>query len=135
MKNIVFILFSVAIWINLSAQGTKKVEWKQTFGGSEWDVGKSIIALKEGGFLVAGYTYSESTKSDGWIIKLDVTGKKVWEKKYGGAKPDCFYEITLDTNGGFAAVGYTDSKGAGNMDVWVVKLNSNGVNGMGKNLR
>ncbi|HIO40197.1 MAG TPA: caspase family protein [Candidatus Marinimicrobia bacterium] len=126
MRIITVMLFSLLSWANLSAQGTKKVEWTKTFGGSEWDVGKSILVLKEGGFLIAGYTYSESTKSDGWIIKLDVTGKKVWEKKFGGSKTDCFYGITPDNNGSFVAVGYTESKGAGNMDAWAVKINAFG---------
>ena len=126
MRIITIILFSLVSWANVTAQETKKVEWTKTFGGSEWDVGRSIIALKEGGFVIAGHTYSESTKSDGWVLLLDVTGKKVWEKKFGGTKTDCFFEITMDGNGGCAAVGYTESKGTGNMDAWVVKINAYG---------
>ena len=107
------------------------------YGLSAWDVAAGALIVKQAGgkvsdfkggsnYLFGGYTYSESTKSDGWIIKLDVTGKKVWEKKFGGSKTDCFYGITPDNNGSFVAVGYTESKGAGNMDAWAVKINAFG---------
>ena len=116
MRFLSYLFFCLFVPACVLAQGTKKVEWEQSFGGPSWDMGRSIVALQDGGFIVAGYTHSEETKSDGWILKLDVTGKKIWEKKLGGNKTDRFYGLALDTNGGFAAVGCTNSKGAGNMD-------------------
>ena len=49
-----------------------------------------------------------------------------WEKTYGGSGNDyatCIIE-TLDN--GYAAAGWTDSKGFGGGDAWILKLDSDG---------
>ncbi len=64
------------IWIlRLDMYGNLK--WKKTYGGSEDDQAHSVFPTKDGGFVIAGETYSsdgdivnKNDKSDYFIIKL-----------------------------------------------------------------
>jgi hypothetical protein len=49
-----------------------------------------------------------------------------WVRIYGGANLDRATSIQQATDGGYIVVGMTNSFGAGNSDVWVLKLDSNG---------
>ncbi len=49
------------------------------------------------------------------------------EPTIGGVQNDQVYSIIQTTDGGFAAAGYTASFGAGNSDMYIVKLDSSGA--------
>jgi len=45
------------------------VEWDQIYGGSADDKAYSIIQTSDGGYAVAGYTYSKGEgRKDVWVI-------------------------------------------------------------------
>jgi nitrous oxidase accessory protein NosD len=47
------------------------MQWNQTYGGANDDVAYSVIQTSDGGYAVAGYTYSFGAgSSDMWLIKL-----------------------------------------------------------------
>ncbi len=51
------------------------MEWNQTYGGAGYDGAYSVVATSDGGYALAGYTYSYSTgDSDFWLIKTDEFG-------------------------------------------------------------
>jgi hypothetical protein len=50
----------------------------------------------------------------------------VWEHTYGGSAADGFRAAIPTSDGGFVAVGYTYSAGAGDVDLFVVKTNASG---------
>ena len=59
------------IWILVGHHLT----WDRTYGGSGNDVATSLIQTTDGGYAVAGGTYSKGAgKEDFWIIKLDEQG-------------------------------------------------------------
>ena len=59
--------------IKLDEQG-KKV-WDKTYGGSGDDWAFSLIQTTDGGYAVAGLTYSKGAGGDDfWVIKLDEQG-------------------------------------------------------------
>ena len=101
--------------------------WDRTFGGKDWDEAESIIQTKDGGYVVAGYTWSKGAGSkDVWVIKLDKDGNKVWDRTFGGYHPDEADSIVQARDGGYVVAGWTESKGAGRADAWVIKLDENG---------
>ena len=51
----------------------------------------------------------------------------LWSKLYGGTSKDFSTDIQLTTDGGYLVVGYTISFGAGDNDIWVLKLNADGT--------
>ena len=101
--------------------------WDKTLGGISEDWANSIIQTKDGGYMVAGWTKSMGAgKTDVWIVKLDKRGNLVWDKTFGGSENDEAHSIIQTKDGGYAVTGWTKSKGTGNSDVWVIKLNENG---------
>jgi hypothetical protein len=114
------------VWvIKLDRNGNKV--WDSTFGGTSEDWANSIIQTKDRGYVVAGWTSSMGAgKTDVWIIKLNKRGDLVWDRTFGGSENDEAHSIIQTNDGGYAVAGWTESKGAGNSDVWVIKLDENG---------
>jgi len=103
------------------------ITWDKTFGGSDGDDAESIIQTSDGGYIVAGDTESKGAGGkDAWVIKLDKYGNKKWDKTFGGKDFDGANSITQTSDGGYIVAGDTNSKGAGEYDAWVIKLDKNG---------
>jgi len=114
------------MWIVKLDKNGKKI-WSKTFGGSDEDEAYSIIQTKDGGYAVAGYTYSFGNgETDMWIVKLDRYGNKEWSKTFGGSDYDRAYSIIQTKDGGYAVAGYTKSFGNGGKDMWILKLDNKG---------
>lgn len=74
-----------------------------------------------------GYIILEKSKNqDFWIIKIDKNGNMEWDEVFGENEADLANSIIQTRDGGYAVAGWTKSKGAGNADVWVIKLDENG---------
>ena len=100
--------------------------WRQTFGEGYDDRGYSIQQTSDGGFVIAGYTYSfDSDSYDMWLLKTNIVGDTQWTKTYGGTGTDKGYSVQQTSDGGFIITGYTktDSKG---FDIFLVKTDSDG---------
>ncbi len=101
--------------------------WTRTFGGDGWDVGSSLQGTPDGGFIVAGYTASFGTGGeDGYLIRLTAEGDTLWTRRYGGPDPDRFQSIQPASGRGFIVAGTTASRGHGNDDIWLVRLDAQG---------
>ena len=124
--------------VKLSSTGT--ITWQKSLGGSGNDQAHSIQQTTDGGYIVAGLSNSTDGDVTGnhgdydyWVIKLDSTGNKVWEKSLGGSGSDIAYFIQEITGGGYIVSGYSSSTDGdvignfGGWDYWVVKLSSTGT--------
>ncbi len=114
------------VWIiKLDSYGD--IFWDRTYGGSGHHVASSIIQTIDGGYAVAGGNTPKGADSmDAWIIKLDNVGNIVLDRTYGGSGDDEAYCIIQTTDGGYAVAGRTSSKGAGEYDAWIIKLDNVG---------
>lgn len=115
------------------------IDWKRCLGGSDIDNGYEIEATIDGGYIVAGYSYSNDGDvssniggSDVWVAKLDASGSIQWEQNYGGSYADMAHAIQQTSDGGYIIVGQTlstDSNVTGHnglWDVWLLKLTATG---------
>jgi len=116
----------VKVDFTLQTQGAQQVVWQKTFGGSDDDRARSVQETIDGGYVVAGYTWSSSEREDVYILKLDARGNKLWEKTFGGSDNDGAWSIQQTNDGGYVVAGYTSSFGAGSYDVYVLKLDTSG---------
>jgi hypothetical protein len=103
------------------------IEWQKTIGGEGQDFARSIRQTSDGGYIVAGTTYSFGLgDGDIWVLKLDESGNIEWQKTYGGYGKEEAYAIVQSYDGGYAVAGFTESYGAGERDFLVLKLLANG---------
>jgi len=99
------------------------LSWAETFGGPSWDEAYSIVQTSDGGYAVAGYTENFGAGSgDCLILKLTSSGGLSWAKTFGGTAWDGAYSIVQTSDGGYMVAGRTASFGAGNYDVFLLKL-------------
>ena len=111
--------------VKLDANGN--LQWTKTIGGESWDWGYSLLQTSDGGYAIAGSTQSFGAGlSDAYLVKLDANGNLQWTKTIGGPKSESGRSLIQTSDGGYAIAGYTKSFGAGEDDVYVVKLDANG---------
>ena len=113
-------------WV-LKLDPSGNIYWQKIYGGEGNDCAYSIQETTDGGYIVAGKTESFGAgNNDFWVLKLYSNGNTEWEKAYGGAGDDCAYSIQETTEGGYIVTGKTNSFGAGDYDIWVLKLDLGG---------
>jgi len=111
--------------IKINSQG--EIEWAKIFGGVSSDVAFSIKQTNDGGYIVTGWTNSFGAEDlDCLVIKLTPQGNIEWAKTIGGPSEDVPLSIQQTHDGGYIVVGETYSFGAGNEDLLVIKLDSQG---------
>lgn len=103
-------------------------KWGGHFGRGTDATGRSILETPDGGFIVAGRTNTAaSTYSDAYVLKFGSSrGNLQWSCTYGGADADEAHEIHRTADGNFIVAGPTRSFGAGDFDVWLLKINGQG---------
>jgi hypothetical protein len=130
---------SVDYWVvKLTSLGI--MEWQKSLGGSSSDQATSIQQTNEGGYIVAGFTYSTDGEVSGiyggydcWVVKLSNIGTIEWRKLLGGSASDIAQEIQQTNDGGYIVAGKSESNDGdvsgnhGGGDYWVVKLNNIGA--------
>ena len=106
--------------IKTNASGNQ--QWQRTFGGSSQDEGKSVQQTSDGGYIIAGYTGSFGVGGDVYLIKTDASGNQQWSQTFGGSFEDWGYSLQQTSDGGYIITGSTSSYGAGNGDVYLIRL-------------
>ena len=111
--------------VKLDAKGN--LQWTKTIGGPESEESRSLIQTSDGGYAIAGYTESFGAGgADVYLVKLDAKGNLQWTKTIGGEKDEVGFSLIQTSDGSYAIAGTTTSFGAGEADVYVVKLDANG---------
>ena len=127
-------------WI-VKLNNTGDIEWDKVYGGTGIDELPVAVETTDGGYVIAGesnsranaqFTNKLTEKPDRhfWLLKLDQSGDKVWEKSIGTDTVDKFGAFMATPDGGYIIGGYTVSgitgdktdTSRGERDFWVVKL-------------
>jgi uncharacterized delta-60 repeat protein len=122
-------------WPNLDALILKidvqngQLLWQQTFGSNQDDSVKALTVTPDGGIIVTGHkSYSSSSnvqEKDLWVFKLEAqNGQMRWKKNLGDYENDGGLALDSFSNGDVVVAGWTDSKGSGKADGWLLRLNS-----------
>ena len=106
---------SDAVLVRYDASGGE--QWRTFVEGEKADLFNSVTETDDGGFLAVGAT--QSTKfdlegksrggKDGLLAKFDAQGNLVKTATFGGSDADELTRVTPALDGGYVAVGYTNS--------------------------
>jgi hypothetical protein len=114
------------VWlIKTDSQGN--MQWDKTFGGNASDAGFEIKETTDGGYIITGYTESNSNGLfDVLLIKTDANGNEIWSKNIGNGNYESGSSVAQTYDGGFIITGFTISHGAGLRDIWLIKTDQVG---------
>lgn len=116
--------------------------WEKTFGGGLEDYMNDIIITSDGGYLMVGGTLSLERDISGagqgfldfLVIKIDGTGRQVWEKGFGGNSYDvAFSALENNSKTGFYIAGESSSTNGqignslGEKDGIILRIDKNGL--------
>jgi hypothetical protein len=112
-------------WL-MSISGDGSVAWERRIITSDYVSVDALVAGDDGLVAMGGQAYVGATGVDAWVAALDSTGAEIWSRSLGSASIDGIDDLASTPGGGWVALGHTDGYGAGDLDVWVVKLDSAG---------
>jgi len=111
--------------IKTDAQGQEL--WSQTFGGTSEDLANSVQATSDGGYIIAGETFSFGEGGgDVYLIKTNAQGGELWNQTFGGTSFDFANSVQATSDGGYIIAGGASSFGTGNSDVYLIKTDAQG---------
>jgi uncharacterized delta-60 repeat protein len=104
------------------------IQWQRVLGGTSGEQGFGIAVDSSGNCYVTGTTSSTGAGgTDALITKYDTSGTIQWQRVLGGTNTDYGQSIAVDSTGNCYVTGYTNSAGAGGVDVLVTKYDTSGT--------
>lgn len=117
--------------------------WESAYGGDYSDEVRVAQQTTDGGFILAGQSYSPASGNksstnyggtDIWVVRTDSLGNKLWDNSYGGTNYEGVWDLKPTADGGFILGGFSYSDASGNKsdsnygdaDYWVVRIDANG---------
>jgi hypothetical protein len=114
-----------AYLVKIDSKG--KQVWDANFGGAKDELGQRVVATTDGGYVMCGLTRSFGPSQDSYVVKVNSTGTKVWEKYYGAAdSTETPFGIVPVGTAGDLLVAYNTTKTSGTSQLKILRLNSNG---------
>ena len=106
----------------------KVLEKEATIGKSDYETISGLAGTPEGQFVLTGNTKKSSKQGSGdiYLAKTDPDGKVLWERFFGEKDWEESLGLCTTADGGYAIAGLTRSKGAGDLDMWLIKVSRDG---------
>jgi hypothetical protein len=98
----------------------------KVYGGGYHDEAHRVRQTYDGGFIIVGSKYSQSTMDDIWAIKLTNDLSKEWDYTYGGDNKDFGSSINKTSDGGYIITGNSYSFGKQSQAI-LLKISNNGI--------
>lgn len=94
------------------------LDWRHTYGGDDWDGCYDMAETDDGGFALVGRSRSFSDSGyNGWLVRADSSGEKLWERVF----PESFPNAVVRAGDGDIVV----AGGKGKF-LWLAKIDSDG---------
>ncbi len=117
---------STDVWL-IALDSNGNFLWHKFYSGPNVEKANAAIMTSQGDLFLVGSTTQDQSKSyQLFFMGLDQYGQVIAQKNYGGLNWDFGYGICQIDDTSFALVGETYSKGAGESDVYLLKVNRQG---------
>ncbi|TKJ43894.1 hypothetical protein CEE36_01900 [candidate division TA06 bacterium B3_TA06] len=101
--------------------------WERTYGGSEVEEGYSVRETLDGGYIIAGGTYSFGNPGgDVYLIKTDASGDTIWTRTYGGSRWEVGRSVQQTSDEGYIIAGQRGNIADTLIDVYLIKTDASG---------
>lgn len=99
--------------------------WMKTYGGSQNDSGRKIIATSDGNLLIAARTesFGADTFGDIYLMKLNTNGDTLWTQRYYDQDQEVPFHLMETQTGQYLMTG-TNEDNAQPRDLYMLKVNS-----------
>ncbi|MFK5970278.1 MAG: T9SS type A sorting domain-containing protein [Candidatus Marithrix sp.] len=110
--------------------------WENNYGYNRDDYAMDIIENDDGSFVIIGtkngffndvHANYSNHDADILLVKIDANGDEIWKKTIGSDGHDFGYSIKKATDYGYYVFGSTQSYGAGSFDMFLAKLDEDGI--------
>ncbi len=96
--------------------------WNKTYGTNDSEIANSVTMTIDGGFFAVGFVKDSNNVKDIYLVRTDSEGDELWSRRYGGPQNDEAYSVVSTDGGELFVVGYTESFGMGDKDIWLLKI-------------
>jgi regulation of enolase protein 1 (concanavalin A-like superfamily) len=104
-----------------------QITFEKYFGGPLNEQGRVILKTEEGGYIIAGNTYSYGAgESDIYLVKTDEYGDTLWTRTYGDSAADYANALIEAGDGGFIIAGITETYDDQYSSIYLIKTDENG---------
>ena len=117
-----------------------KVYWEAVLGGTGAETLADMVLSPDGGVVLIGTTDSDDGDPlpgeglmDIWVVKLNLYGEIVWQKRFGGSGNDKGFAIAAYSGGGYLLGGSSGSRDGdmhsrhhGGVDSWLARITEDG---------
>lgn len=104
--------------------------WQRKFDGGTPDWVRQVIRTRDGNYIAAGITKQKGSYSDALLLKIDPSGNIIWQRTYGSPiGPESGNSVCEAKDGGLLMAGNSCSFGNGDSDIWVLRLDEEGLLG------
>ncbi len=137
-------IIGIVSWsVQLAFAQSPAIEWDRTFGGLKQEEMYALIQTSDGGYLLGGdsdspisgaKTQGSQGINDYWVVRINGSGTKLWDKRFGGNSREELFAVKETPDGGFVLAGWSMSAVSGDQtqasrgssDYWIVKVDANG---------
>src|SRR5215210_6503027 len=118
-----FALFAGGRFLSAEIVAPPSLQWSKTFAGNGEDGVAALERMPDGGYIVgcsssSGISGDKTAPAYGgydfWVLRLDDSGRKVWEASFGGTGADELRGAKPTPNGGVILLGRSASEVSGN---------------------
>lgn len=107
-----------------------EIIWSHSFGGTGDDEFHNIKQTADGFVLVGSNAEALDLSTAAYVVKIDQSGTKKWEKIFAKQFNSVFYDLVVNSNGDLVLAGeveYSTSEDDLNTNAYVVKIDGQGA--------
>ena len=132
--NVDTLIGNADVWA-LKFNDSGAIIWAKTYGGTQFESARDVVALTDGTFAIAASSRSNDVNltgnygvNDAWLLRIDADGNFLAQKNLGGSALDFGEGIAQTADGKLILTGSTESSNGdftsnkGNKDLLLIKI-------------